>query len=118
MRNRRSSNDGWTYEETPGVGQFRWRIVPQRFDSLFDDDYNAISDDNRALLAQEAGARGMTLLEYVDEVARMSQSEMYRYRDLIRAGAADEHLKKLHWVWIKVQQHVREVQMLLHGEWG
>lgn len=55
MPRRRNQDDGWTYEETPGVGQFRWKVLPERVDSLIRDTSEDITlgDDGRVLVAEE-----------------------------------------------------------------
>ena len=118
MPRRHDDTDGWTYEDTPGVGRFRWRVLPERVDSLARDGSYVLSDDNRSLLAEEARDRGMTLPQYYGWVGRMPTSELHVYRDRIMAGSAGERLNRLYWAWLKVRNDVQLVQMLIGGRWG
>jgi hypothetical protein len=118
MPRRHDDNDGWTYEETAGVGHFRWRIIPERVDSLLRDSSDVLSDEERALLAEEARDRGMTLLQYFNWVGRLPQPNLYAYRDQIMADTAGPRLTRTYYAWLRIQSEVRLVQMLLHGKWG
>ena len=105
-RRRRDDNGDWIYGELDGT-HIRWKVHPERARHLRDDD--------RSLLAQEARDQGMTLLEYIGRVGRMTQPELYVYRDQIAAGNVGAHQISVYDAWVRARSTVWELQILSHG---
>ncbi|MFI6768599.1 hypothetical protein [Streptomyces sp. NPDC050355] len=75
------------------------------------------ADHHRAVLAEEARNRRMTLLEYVGWVGRMPQSELHVYRDRVRSGSGGPRPAEVYDAWLSARMAVREMQTLQRG-WG
>ncbi|MFJ9870277.1 hypothetical protein [Streptomyces sp. NPDC101165] len=107
MTTRRNDNDGWTIEESPDGTLTRFRVDLERVGWL--------EDYQRAILAEDADGRGMTLLEYVGWVCRMPDSELHVYRDRVMEGSHGPRLAAVYNAWLDARMTVRETQMLFPG---
>lgn len=102
------------------MGLFRWKVLPERVDSLIRDSSEDIvlGDDGRVLVAEEARGRGMTVPQYLTWVGSMPKSELHVYRDQIMAGNAGERMTALYSAWLRIRTSVQLVQMFIDGRWG
>ncbi|MYV59027.1 hypothetical protein GTW37_05050 [Streptomyces sp. SID4931] len=106
----RDDSAGWTYGETsPGGLPTRFKVDAERV--------NRVYEDQMAHLVADAEKRGMTLLEYVGWVARLSDSEMFVYRDRVRAGVGGQELYDLYDAWLEARTAVQVTQTLIDGTW-
>ncbi|MFD5144213.1 hypothetical protein [Streptomyces sp. NPDC058401] len=93
-----------------GGGIVRERLLYRRIDSAWMDEGDgwsvALSPRDRQLLLDDAETRGMTPHEYVYWIARMSRTELHRYKRQAEAGAMDRWLYNM-WVttrlWVIAQ---------------
>lgn len=102
------------------MGRFRWKVLPERVDSLIRDSTEDIvlGNDGRVLVAEEARSRGMTLVQYLSWVGGMPTSELHEYRDRIMAGTAGERMTTLYGAWLRIRTSVQLQQMFIGGRWG
>ncbi|WP_059008336.1 hypothetical protein [Streptomyces specialis] len=110
MATRRGDNGAWIVEESSDGTLTRWRVHPERVDWL--------EDHQRAILGEDARARGMTLPEYVGWVGRMPTSELHVYRDQVMAGSGGPRLAAAYDAWLNARSVVREIQILFRGRPG
>ncbi|MGG7568790.1 hypothetical protein [Streptomyces sirii] len=102
-------NTGWTMDRLRDGTPIRTKVHPERIDQ--------VCDHHRAVLAEEARNRGMTLPEYVGWVGAMPKSQLHVYRDRVRSGSGGPRLAEVYDAWLSARMAVREMQTLQRG-WG
>ncbi|MER7515926.1 hypothetical protein [Streptomyces sp. NPDC126499] len=105
------SDDGWTYEVDQNGNRWRYRVKPERIQTV------GVTYERAVVLVEDADKRGMTLVEYAGWVGRMSSSELHVYRDRVRAGIGGPELEALYDAWLDARVVVRETQMQIMGSW-
>ncbi|QMU76879.1 hypothetical protein GXW83_15220 [Streptacidiphilus sp. PB12-B1b] len=107
----RSDDDGpWVMSTHEDGTPIRFKVVPENVEYVPD-------PACRAFLAEQARARGMTLLAYADWVGRMPKSQLHALRDRVKAGAVTEEEAALYYAWCEVLSVVVEKHQSLQRGW-
>lgn len=104
----RGGDDGWVEDEMQDGTRFRYRIGLDRI--------SQIEPEVLRILADEARLRGVTVVDYIRDIAGMKKQELHVHRDRIRRGEGGDRLNALYQAWLAARDAVHhDQQFLMHG---